>query len=431
MRCSECNRIGGPAEPGAARARITAKPLALLILSGCSLLAVAQADTDQVLREIRRQASAIEAQVRASPTPAWIDQGGRASGALRSAIQPIADQAARITDCAVATDTCAYHDNQALGVAPAADARPPVTFTLYASRSLGDGQLRELFAFAAGQSDTRVLFRGVGEDESLIAFIGSLRPLLAELDPPPTVQLDPTPFRHDGIEAVPTVVAHGPDDVELARVSGLASTSWLRAALEDGKRGDLGNRGPVRAISEPDMLAEIHRRLARIDFAALGEHALDKAFARLRFVSLPPAGEARERLIDPTLVAGADIRLPDGTLLVRAGETVNPLERMPFTQRLVVFDAADSRQLAFVRMLAGQGGDKPSVYLLSGLAHEDGWQELVHVSDALDSPVYLLTPELRQRFALERVPAVVEAVGRQFRITETAVTGLAVAETIP
>ena len=431
MRCSESNHIGGLAEPDAARARIRARPLPVLILSGWSLLAAAQADTDQSLRTIRRQASAIDAQVQASPTPAWIDQGGRASEALLSDIQPIADQAARITDCAVASDTCAYPNNQPVGAAPAADARPPVTFTLYASRSLGDGQVRELFAFAAGQSDTRVLFRGIAEDESLIVFIGSLRPLLAELDPPPAVQLDPTPFRHDGIEAVPTVVAHGADGNELARVAGLASTSWLRAALDDGKRGDLGSRGPVRAISEPDMLEEIHRRLARIDFAALGEHALDKAFARLRFEALPAAGADRKRLIDPTLVAGADIRLPDGTLLVRAGETVNPLERMPFTQRLVIFDAADSRQLALAPKLAGQGSDKPSVYLLSGLPHKDGWQELARVSEALDSPVYLLTPELRQRFALERVPAVVEAVGRRFRITETAVTGLAFAETTP
>ena len=38
----------------------------------------------------------------------------------------------------------------------------------------------------------------------------------------------------------------------------------------------------------------------------------------------------------------------------------------------------------------------------------------------LERRVYLLTPELRQRFALERVPAVVEADGQRFRVTETA-----------
>jgi conjugal transfer pilus assembly protein TraW len=49
----------------------------------------------------------------------------------------------------------------------------------------------------------------------------------------------------------------------------------------------------------------------------------------------------------------------------------------------------------------------------------------------LDRRVYLLTPELRQRFALERVPAVVDAVGRRFRITEHAVAGQVRAEAAP
>ena len=38
---------------------------------------------------------------------------------------------------------------------------------------------------------------------------------------------------------------------------------------------------------------------------------------------------------------------------------------------------------------------------------------------------------LRQRFALERVPAVVDAVGRRFRITEHAMSGKITAEAAP
>ena len=238
----------------------------------------------------------------------------------------------------------------------------------------------------------------------------SLKPLLQDLDPPPTVLLDPTPFRTHGITVVPTLVATAADGREIARVSGLASSRWLRAALADGKTGDLGHRGPVREIVEPDLLETIHQRLARIDFAALGEQAVERAFERLRFEPLPAAGEDRERLIDPTIIAAADIQLPDGTLLVRAGDSVNPLERLPFTQRLVVFDAADSRQLAFAHERASESSDRPTTFLLTGLSRKDGWAELERVMVHLERRVYLLTPELRQRFALERVPAVVEAV---------------------
>jgi len=40
------------------------------------------------------------------------------------------------------------------------------------------------------------------------------------------------------------------------------------------------------------------------------------------------------------------------------------------------------------------------------------------VEDALDAPVYLLAPDVRQRFALERVPVFVEARGRVFIVAE-------------
>ena len=276
-----------------------------------------------------------------------------------------------------------------------------------------------------------MLFRGIGAGESLLDFMLELRPLLAGLDPPPNVLLDPTPFRRYAITAVPTIVATAPDGSELARVSGLASSSWLRAALRAGQKGDLGARGPVREIAEPDLLAEIQRRLARLDVTALGQRVVERAFQHLAFETLPTAGEDRERFVDPTIIAAADIWMADGSVLVHAGDAVNPLDGLPFTQRLVVLDAADSRQLAFAQGLASAGAAKRTTYLLTGLSRQDGWAALQRVVDALNGPLYLLTPELRQRFSLDRVPSVIEAAGRRFRVTETAMTGTVQAEVTP
>jgi conjugal transfer pilus assembly protein TraW len=58
------------------------------------------------------------------------------------------------------------------------------------------------------------------------------------------------------------------------------------------------------------------------------------------------------------------------------------------------------------------------MYLASGLDRTAGWDGLAVVEDRLDAPVYLLTPEVRARFALERVPAFVEAQGTVFRVAE-------------
>ena len=151
------------------------------------------------------------------------------------------------------------------------------------------------------------------------------------------------------------------------------STRWLEDALNAGRQGDLGTRGPVTEIREPDLLVELERRLAALDLTAMKSRALERAFGRLRLERLPVATEDRTRWIDPTLTAAADIRLPDGTILVAAGESVNPLEQLPFTQRLVVFDATDARQVGFAQSLAAAPASKASVFLITDLPRERGW----------------------------------------------------------
>jgi conjugal transfer pilus assembly protein TraW len=425
MRCSEPIRHG---------IFIPALLSGLLVVPSSAFAegtSVPEAGIDAALRDINRQAGAIAEAASHAPAPGWLGAAEGRGAAFTKDVRVIAEQAEAILTREQDAQSDVTTDRASSGVGAGGARAATTTFTLFASRSLGDGQLRDLFAFAAGEADTRIVFRGVGEDESLLAFVASLQPLLADLDPPPTVLLDPTPFREHGVTAVPTLVALGPNGQEIARVAGLASTRWLREVLTEGKRGDHGTRGPLRGISEPDLLATIHRRLARLDFAALGERAVERAFDRLHFEQLPAAGEDRERLIDPTIVAAADILLPDGTVLVRAGDSVNPLDHIPFTQRLVVFDAADSRQLAFVQALAAAPSEHPTTFLLTGLSQRDGWAELERIMGVLDRRVYLLTPELRQRFALERVPAVVDAVGRRFRITEHAMSGKITAEAAP
>ncbi|MEE4299904.1 MAG: TrbC family F-type conjugative pilus assembly protein, partial [Pseudomonadales bacterium] len=168
--------------------------------------------------------------------------------------------------------------------------------TILVSRSLGDGALRQIFASASGKDDIRILFRGVREGESLGDFLRATAVLLRDLDPPPNVAIDPQPFREWRIERVPAVVLSGPDG-EIARVAGLSSPNWLREQVEGGRTGDLGQRGPTMEIEEPDMIAEIHRRIAAIDWQARKEQAIARWWSRARFEHLSPATEARERIV--------------------------------------------------------------------------------------------------------------------------------------
>ena len=293
-----------------------------------------------------------------------------------------------------------------------------ITLTVLVSRSLGAAQLKEIFAFAADTPRVRVAFRGVAEDESLMDFVRQIHGLLAGIEPVPEVVLDPTPFAAAGVDIAPVLLAQGPDG-ELARVAGLADPFWLRSRVLAGERGDLGVLGPVKPVTEPDLIEELQRRLAALDLDRLRERALERYWQRVAFETLPVAAEPRTREIDPTITAPRDLRSADGTLLVRAGETLNPLDRLPFTQRLVVFDASDERQVATAktprnRRLASGACSiwRPNSSGAGAGRGSPRWRT------ALDAPVYLLTPDVRQRFALERVPAFVEARGRVFIVAE-------------
>jgi conjugal transfer pilus assembly protein TraW len=284
-------------------------------------------------------------------------------------------------------------------------------------QSLRDAQLKEVFALASGRPGVRVVFRGVAQDEPLQDFVRRVHALLAGLDPPPDVVIDPAPFRTAGADVVPLLIATGADG-ELARVAGLADPAWLRSQVSSGARGDLGVRGPVRAVAEPDIVEELRRRLAALDLATVGEQAVGRFWRRAALEALPVATQRRERTVDPTLVAAADVHGPDGRVLIPAGATTNPLDHLPFTRRLVVFDVSDPRQVTLARSLGAATGGQRVVYLATRSERASGWDGWTAVEDKLDAPVYLLTPDVRARFAIERVPSVVEARDRVFIITE-------------
>jgi conjugal transfer pilus assembly protein TraW len=304
----------------------------------------------------------------------------------------------------------------------------PREFVLYVSMSLGESALKDLFDAAAGRDDLLLVFRGVRPGQRLPDFLRDLQPLLKGLDPrtPPRIVIDPTRFRAAGVSVVPTLTLEEHGRVR-ARVRGVTGVDWFRSRL-DGMNTpdsvtacevlDLGQQGPTRAIAEVDLLAEMQRRLAGIDWAAQKQAALARFWTRQAFQDLPEATAGRERSIDPTVTAPREVVGPDGTVLVRAGQRVNPLERLPFRQRLVVFDATRPPQVDLARRLGREAGDRRVVFLATRLDRQAGGDGLQALESALGAPVFLLTPELRARFGLEAVPAVIEAQDRVFRVRE-------------
>ena len=368
-----------------------------------------------VLKELRDDALEIQRETEGLEPPDWTTpdtaapayQEGTAAGRAAAEALPAILESQREAVCTTFDTDCAL---------PEVTATPEYRWTLLVSRSLGEETLRAIAATAATEG-VRMVFRGVAEGEPLMTFVREIHGYIRDLDPVPTIELDPRPFREAAAQSVPLLVLTGPEG-EIARVAGITSARWLKTQVERGQRGDLGVRGPIREIAEPDMIEEIQRRVAQLDLEGMKTRAKASYWKRARFEHLERAFEPRERRIDPSIQINDDLLHPDGRVIARAGEVRNPLALAPFDLRLVVFDGTDPEQVAAAAKLGAMPGPLTTLYLSTRFDRDAGWEGYNRIEDRLDEPVYLLTPDLRNRFQLERVPATVVADGERFVVRE-------------
>ncbi|MCB2061479.1 MAG: type-F conjugative transfer system protein TraW [Novosphingobium sp.] len=195
-------------------------------------------------------------------------------------------------------------------------------------------------------------------------------------------------------------------------LAGLAATSPATAR-------DYGQQGTVWAITEPDLLAQIHGRLAALEASGetkkLNERLKQRTIARVNRPS-PVAGLVRAEaprswLFDPTIAVAENITDDKGRVIIAAGTRVNPLDSVPLRQALVFLDGDDPEQLAWATKT--YAGTRAKFILVAG------------------APLELMKTRQRRfwfdqegklvrRFGIHAVPAVVEQQGRQLKVSEHA-----------
>lgn len=122
---------------------------------------------------------------------------------------------------------------------------------------------------------------------------------------------------------------------------------------------DLGVRGPLFEIEEPslfEVIAEKYRALeASGEAARMKEQLRERTLAQVHrpkpVEGIGRTEEPRSWLFDPSITLARDIVLPDGQLLGRRGERINPLDYTPMVQSLLFFDGDDEDQRAWARDL--------------------------------------------------------------------------------
>nr|WP_305891786.1 TrbC family F-type conjugative pilus assembly protein [Methylomonas sp. WSC-6] len=344
------------------------------------------------------------------PRPDWLNGQSEQLDVKRQAQQLLEASQANQTEALSTRSTTV-----ASGL-PTTPSNKPVTL-LFVSFSLGESALKGIFEEASGREDVLLVFRGPKPGQKLPALMADLKRLLKGVEPLPNIVIDPTRFQRWSVASVPDIVVEQEGKSHL-HVRGVSSLSWLDEQLKAGKQGDFGTLGDVGEIAEIDLLEEIKRRMAAIDWKQKQQQAIARFWQQQTFEVLPVAQADRDRTVDLTITASRDLAAPNGQLIVRAGQTVNPLDKMPFGLCLKVFDATVPAQVELIQRQSCQDKQARVMYLATSLPRQSGWDSLQHLETALQAPVYLLTPDVRSRFQLQQVPAIVEQYGNHLVVHE-------------
>lgn len=209
----------------------------------------------------------------------------------------------------------------------------------------------------------------------------------------------------------------------LGRGSWLAATSMICTVLQAGSAvaGSLGSVGPTHPILEKDMLQVIEERVrAKVEsgeVARLQQRQAEQIERKLLnpepLTSVSKATRNRTTYYDPTYTAPENVLNDKGAILVTAGTTVNPLDRITMSRPLIFFDARDADQVRFAKKFidARQGAALPVLVGGSFFELMKHWGITVYFDQQAS---------LVRRFGIQHVPAIVLQDGRRLRIDEIA-----------
>ncbi|MDE0029366.1 MAG: type-F conjugative transfer system protein TraW [Deltaproteobacteria bacterium] len=189
----------------------------------------------------------------------------------------------------------------------------------------------------------------------------------------------------------------------------------LTLAAQPASAKDLGIRGAVWPVAEPDLLIQIEARLGEMEasgeMARMRREAVERARQRIeapeRVEGIEAARVHRTRLFAPSIILDRDIRAADGTLIAARGARVNPLDMQPLTRDLLFIDGARSVEVAWALR-----HERPSrIVLVAGRP-----LDLMRVHGR---PFFFdQGGRLSKRLGLRATPSVVAAEGPALRITE-------------
>jgi conjugal transfer pilus assembly protein TraW len=248
--------------------------------------------------------------------------------------------------------------------------------------------------------------------QDTVALTQSLQPAGPYHSP---VLIDPTWFESLHINRVPAIVVANTDHNGMIMGDGLSILD-ARSRIRVGK--DLGRTfGQTWRITEPDALKMIQDAAKKVDLSKWQDKARQSIWPDLakKAPALPEVAQTVSTTFDPSVIATRDLTLPDGRIVVHAGQRINPLDQsMPWdTLRFIVFDANKPWQ---IRQAQAWAKTYPNARILMAAPPdtEQGWITIEHAFGG--TPVKLIEPFVAQRLGVRAAPSMVWPDGQVLRV---------------
>lgn len=282
-----------------------------------------------------------------------------------------------------------------------------ITYKILISDSMGKQEIRNLLWHYKHRSDVSFVVRGLlGSERTITDVSRRIVSLVSDFEMIPNVSLDPRPFKEVEAEYAPQLLAYRGNTL-IASAKGITNIAWLSEQISSGKGGYLGDFGTTYKIAERDFEEVLKERVAAIDKQKLMEGAKERFWDNVQYLQLPKAQVSQVRTFVPEIVLNEDIVTQDGYVIGLKGQRFNTLSRMPFTQRVVVFDATDKHQLEFVKNLTVS--DLRTKYITTKFDSSLKWDAIKTVENELNAPVFQLNSDIINAFDVRVIPSIVTA----------------------
>jgi conjugal transfer pilus assembly protein TraW len=191
-----------------------------------------------------------------------------------------------------------------------------------------------------------------------------------------------------------------------ATIALLLLASIVVAASAHAATSTIGRTWP---IAEPDALAEIEARTAKLPPDMRAKYGPRSSWSAMKAAVLMPATRSQTRNVVPFYTLDTEIRLPTGELLYPKGYSFNPLAYVTLPQRLVVVHPRDlSWALKTARLT-------DFILLAAGSARDD---DAITLSERTGRAIFILKERVKDRLNLTVAPVIVAQIGQKLALTE-------------